>query len=661
MKIMKKLLVFVLIVVWKIGFCQTSVPLYQNKTVQNTTNANKYASVYKYSYRQANQTIIKYAWIESDLFGGNIVRGKRLGVTYPDYATAEANTPVGYGSITNPNALFETTVLPNYVSGADDPPTNYLNISGFPTTPPTTTNFAVNLIQGSSVEYLGVGGAEIVSKGLATGNGNNRMWSLAEVSNDNRSHWNVHQSNGISTPSQYETFGDNEAVAVSGQRTDRLGAAVYPKWYMADNETFEWENVANHSAFIKGFYNRAKLFNPNFVYYMYGKKLTLQFPTWNPQGNVNYVFPKIDPVLLANHTTPSGLINTEHANKDVIFDCVTYAKALLPNSGFVYEKDGNGNFVIDGNGNRVYRNSGFQNTTREGQVFSYGMPWSGGTDPISGENYAQVVPEWHIAMTQPYVFYARAITALQSLAILAGVPNNDITTIIGTSPYQLGFTVRATSEANTWGHEGLALDKASTQISGLIGMILTKNLWIWDSNNNNSGLSNNGSGIHQAVNQGQLSNLILAGVFGQYNWHNGFFRQMLALQYENRKLNRDYGFRKKTTKILTFTDYREIEAKAELLGFGELEGNSIDLVLMYPLLEVGEQCVVTVGNTQNTQTFQVTLDGMNDVEHRQFTFSGVSNLQANQVWVQYNSVKVNTATNQRYLLKHSGNLVNHNI
>lgn len=386
----------------------------------------------------------------------------------------------------------------------------------------------------------------------------------------------------------------------------------------------------------------------------------MEFPSWNPQGNINYVFPKMDPALLANHTTPSGLINSEHANKDVIFDCVTYSKAILPSVGYVYQKDGGGNFVIDSNGDRVYRTTTFSQSLRDGNSFTYGLPFDR-TDPESGENYCRVVPEWHIAMTQPYILYARAVTALQSLAILSNVPNNDISSILHTSPYKLGFTIRGTTEANTWGHEGFPLDKATTRISGLIGMILTKNVWLWDGITNNSGLSNNGSGIHQAVNQGQKSNLVISGVFGQYDWHNGFFRQMLALQYENRKLNRDYGFRKKSCKILTFTDYRQIESKREILGFGELEGNSVDIVLMYPFLEVGETCTVTIGNTQNSQTFTVTLNGMNDIKHGQYTFTGVTNLQPNQVWIQYQSVKVNPSNNQRYLLKHSGNLVNHNI
>lgn len=640
---MKNIIIFLLACLSFVGVSQTRYTSLSDACTKNQSGSGVTNNSRQVFTENGTTNIGQY------LFKSAVLRDKktvRSGFYFYNNTALETNK---YGEITNtqtcssgsnPNQIFEQTQLQGLIDGSTDVSVNQLNLSVFPTTPPTTNNFYVNHIAGSAVEYLNT---DLTNFPYATGFGHNKIRTFAQRPKNKRSHWLVYHY-PTAQPQDFAGLGTFEGQNLYNNHfKDKNNSLGKIEWFMGDTETSEW-NATTITSFVNALYNQAKTNDADFKYVLYGRALTAQFPTYNAQGDQNYVFPKQNPTLVAQHKTSNGVVNSTYANKDIYADATTYGKVPQPLQTPVYQSNGSGGFLLDGNGNRLYRTSQFQETYRGVTVnFELACP-SCPADVASGERYRNVVPAWHIGMYQHYIIYARMVTALQSMS-----GNDDISNVHATMPYKLMNVQRLTFEANTWTAQDRPLDKYTSQTISYLSTIMARNLWWWDAFAYSTGFTDDGSNFCQAVNEGNPVNT----VEGQKNYHNGPFRQASAIMYQNMMRNRDYGFCKKTTKLLAFTDYTLIDSKREILGFGELEGSNARIILAYPITEQGENTTVTIGNTVTSQTYTVTL-GSREVKEGVYEFPGAGNLNTNQVWIRYTSIK-------GQVLKHSGNLTNHDL
>jgi len=627
-QLFKTFLLWLLIFVQVLG--QVSKPIYTSKISQNSSNS-KYAGLYWIQTKKTNGDIAtQWYWINTNSVGViSPVKAKRLNGYFSSESNALANLPSGYSIVTGGGSDFETVTLPAIIAGTNDVAPNYYGLSDFPTTPVNTTQYYPKLIQGSGVEYNNVGGVQVAARGLATGFGNQRMWTAAELGAEHRSLWRMYSPSNVG---DYEGHGGAEAnILFNNHSRDKNEQAVSLKWFLSDTETYQWFQGQNMPLFLKGFINTAVTRYSSFTLYAYGRALTAEYPTFNPRGDERYVFPKIDPTLLASHTVSSGVIQSYLANKQIVFDCSTYYKATLPQSTELWQKSG-ANYITDGDGNRIPVDTQVSETIR-GVTHTWGLKDpNAAPDVVSGENYRRKIHEWQLGVIQPYIIYARIVTAMKMIKGLSS--QTDISDFHSTSAYKLGIVGRLTCEANTWTSAYRPLDQTSAATLSFLGLGLAKNMWWWDSFNGVDGLTTANSaneGNQVMYNDGYSTY--------RHDWHNGALRQSWGVNYWLQKNNRDYGFGKSTNKLLFFTDYKQLDATREMLGFGEISNDRVQVVLHYPYLGLGETCTVTLGNTQNGVTHTITLNGYKDVKAGVYQFAGVTNLQPSQVKISYVTVR----------------------
>lgn len=198
-----------------------------------------------------------------------------------------------------------------------------------------------------------------------------------------------------------------------------------------------------------------------------------------------------------------------------------------------------------------------------------------------------------------------------------------------------------------------ALPCITSEICSLLALCLTGNLYWWDGYSTVYGIplanaSNDGSQLKHSAEPYET--------VAYRDWHNGMVRQSWASNYLYQQYNRDYGLFTNADKLLFFTDVFLLDARRELLGFGRYNSTNgnVFICLNYPITEYDETCVVTIGNTQNSVTHTVTLTGRCNISKNVYQFAGTSNLQPNQIWIQYTTIKGTT-------YKLSGDLNSHTL
>lgn len=573
----------------------------------------------------------------------------------------------GGGGGGNPNLAFEQNTLQRLIDAETELANNVLNLGVFPSSAPATSNYYLRLLNASSMEYLNAKGSAIVGRGLATGLGNNTMYTAAEVPAEHRSIWKIYPD-WAAPRNETQIYNDARTEFNTTRLTqvkERFGNAVAWKYTMIDNETADWTVLSKNRAFIRGWHDEAKVHYPNHVYVHYGNPFTVDYPSIQNGG---VLFPKIHLPNYNNFKTLNGLIEPSYASTNNILygAIINYLRSPLPMTTSFYKKNNSGQYILDGEGHRQYVDYPFSETYRGiNHTWTERRP-NDPPDAISGHTYKQQTHEVHLAVTGLYIAYAQAVTALQALSNDAGL-GNDISNVHAVSPYQTCSVLRLDCEANTWQNTYRPLDKYSTKMLYYISSYLTKNVWWYANLTNTCGLYDcAGCGnpaafcsMYQAVSEGQPANVNLetSSVFdGPKNVHNGVIHQNYAMSYESQMLNRDYGLMTKTDKILAFTDILQIHDRRELIGVGVLKNNVASIALMYPYQDTGESTTVTIGNTRNSQTYTVTLTSR---EPKRITcvFSGLSNLQTNEVWIQYTTARGNAGQT----IKVSGNLTQHDI
>ncbi|WP_394995028.1 hypothetical protein [Emticicia sp.] len=588
--------------------------------------------------------------------------------------SGDSNTALVIGNIsqvTNTNQAFELTTLQNIIDANPDVPINRFNLNDFPSTPVQARgDYALRLINADSAEYLDSGAIQLKALGLATGFNNNRLHSKAEITAEDRNIWIVYLGDFATgkTEAQLEIEGGNEFLIKYNGNVDKNGVNVHFRYSMVDIEEYSFDNgltkwtIEKARAFMRGFQNKALEYIPNHVYIHYG--LTISgFPSWgsgfgydgdNVPEYKKYL-PYAKPSSVAKYRKNEGLI-TGLADKGVLFSIAPqYLKAPLVMTQLMYKKVG-GNFVLNAEGDRELVDIDVDETYR-GITHRWNTKQPGAAPDIEGSVIKRHFHELHLGIWGIPMIYSQCVYSMQMLANEMGL-GYDVSNMPAQTKYGTVLIVRDTLEANSWQNTYRPQDHYSSKAMALMGFIIARNHYCYGNLSGTYGLTNNGSGVFQAVNEG---NNIYAGIepysissgTGFHPYHNGKQKQAYGISYNMKKLSRDYGFGATTDKLLLFTDPQNFQIRSEIVAFGLMQGSNVYLACLCTELEIDEAINVKVSNRKNGVSVSFFVPAKKIID-RVVEFPTSDVYETKDIFIEYTSIR-------GVFVKVTGNLMFHDV
>jgi hypothetical protein len=530
---------------------------------------------------------------------------------------------------------FELNVLPGLISGTND--VNGKNRLGFEVFPATngqpTVTFVPRFIWGDGVEFLNHSGDTppiALQKGLATGFDNSYLNTVAAVPSNHRYKWVLFNDFEFwqQTHQQLEERGAYEYSAVKSRSIDSNKVNVPFRFTMLDIEGGVTDN-SKITAFLKGYYNAAKLDNPNHELIYYGYPPNQGFVYWHngysyagdsvPLDEKFFPFSKHE--WNESHAKVSAGILTEWwRGKDILYNIlVSYSKVNLPLTSTMYQKSG-GNFVLDSYGQRVFRNDYFQEEQR-GEIIHFSAAGNL-IDISSGEqhNYGwyRLKPEVFHAAHQFGGYYSELFFRLQMLANMVGLGDDFQNVHQVSNPYLTCGILRHDLESNPFTNWYRPVDRVNTEWHAAMVFTLLNNLSLWTGfTGGDIGLTKAGAYIlgnwipdmHKSSFEGEP---FAQPYFGEgegqpkTQGHLGNYRQIAAKMYQMQAENRVTGLWQRTDKVLAFAHPEQI-INGHFPCVGRLQGKWLKLQAIEARLEIGESFDVTIRNTKNSTTFTKTI------------------------------------------------------
>lgn len=563
------------------------------------------------------------------IFGGEPVQ-----TTLTTTQLADVEVPLMPEEIA-PNGIFtkfETNTLPSLISGVNDIPGKNLlgfevfpNINGRP-----TKNFNCRFIWGNGVEFMNHSGDTppiALAKGLATGFDNCFLNTQKGVPAEHRYKWTLFNDFLFwqNNHTELERLGAENYNAMKHQSLDSDGKMASFAYTMLDIEAGVTD-FSKISSFLKGYYAAAKADNPEHVVILYSYAPTKGFTYWH-----NGYYYEGDNVPLDKKFFPhskhsynenkakvnSGVINNYFRGKDLMYNVlVSYPKVNLPITTHIYQKDANGRFIIDSNGDRVLRGEPFQENIR-GELINFSA--AGDKKDISvaeGHNYGEyrLKSELYHAVNQFGGYYSEIFFRLQMLAKDCGLGDDFQNIHAINNPYQTIGILRHDLESNPFKNVFRPIDRVTSEWHAALVYTLLNNLSIWSNvTGGNIGLTQKGAwlngnfipDLHVSTSEGKP---FAKEYFGdgagapKKEGHLGNYRQWAAKMYQMQAENRVYGLWQKTDKILAFAHPEQI-INGQFPAVGRLQGNILKLTAVESKLELGERFPVIIKNTRNNAIF----------------------------------------------------------
>lgn len=564
----------------------------------------------------------------------------------------------------NPNVAFEANTLKNVINATPDIAINRLDFDIFPDTPvQARANYEITLISADSVEYIDMGAPKLMSLGLATGFGHNKLRTTAEIPQSQRSLWNLYFGSYATGRTEAELYSLAQWEAQNKWNTniDKNGQQVGVDISMIDIEEFSLDGGASGwtysklKAFMLGYQTKCLEINPNHIYVHYGMQIA-GIPAWasgygydsdNVPEPMRWL-PWVKPSYLAKYRNNSGLIKPDTANKNILFTIAPmYLNAPMPMTHTMYKKVG-GDFVLNEFGDREEIDYEFVEEYRG--ISHHWNPILPGAEPTpEGWIYRRYHHEVFLSIWGIPMIYMQALYSLQMIANEIGL-GHDVSNLHAVSPYKTVWIVRDDFESNNYQDTVRPYDSYSTKASTILAFVMAKNFYNWGGFTGTWGYTDNGSGILQAVNQGTNLNKPPGNTPPTFAYHNGKQRQSVGLSYYFKMLSRDYGFGSKTDKMLLFGDPEKFQSRAEMIAVGLLQGNAVYIAFIYTQHDIGESTQVTVANKKNNVAYSITVTAK-EIFQEVFIFPN-DTYETADITIKYVSIKGVT-------VHVTGNLMNH--
>ena len=531
---------------------------------------------------------------------------------------------------------FETNTLPSLVSGAND--ITGKNLLGFEVFPningQPNLNFNCRFIWGNGVEFMNHSGDTppiALTKGLATGFDNCFLNTQKGVPGEHRYKWTLFNDFLFwqNNHTELERQGAESYVAMKHQSLDSDGKMVPFSYTMLDIEAGVTD-FSKISSFLKGYYTAAKADNPKHVVILYSYAPNKGFTYWQSgyyyEGDNVPLDKKFFPHSKHSYNenkakASSGVINNYFRGKDLMYNIlVSYPKVNLPITKHIYQKDANGRFIIDSNGDRVLRSEPFQENIR-GELINFSA--AGDKKDIStaeGHNYGEyrLMSETYHAINQFGGYYSEIFFRLQMLAKDCGLGDDFQNIHAINNPYQTIGILRHDLESNPFTNAYRPIDRVTSEWHAALIYTLLNNLSIWSNvTGGNIGLTKKGAwlndnfipDLHVSAPEGKP---FAKEYFGdgagapKKEGHLGNYRQWAAKMYQMQAENRVHGLWQKTDKILAFAHPEQI-INGQFPAVGRLQGNMLKLTAVESKLEIGERFNITIKNTKNNTVFTKTM------------------------------------------------------